>query len=298
MSRSSVPFWIPNWRDASAYTRSFTEYVEKEGSDLSEKVVINLAIEDWPLPVWIWEFLRRNQEYQSDYQRFAALPGYHEHGGKTSKWSGRTFEGDMSMWYFDPPALPGETRDQYFVRNEDVDYACMPLEEHLMAKWCITHVPDPAKDDGYSILMPEIEMPPYWLRIEDTCSPFYNPSWPTPDKAHHLTLRFDLRYRIDRQLKKAKEYIEFWQEHLDDIGEEVDLIQATGPQLRKLPVYLRAFDADCSGATYSEIGEILFPEKRHDLGLDSLKQSAYSAVKEGTELVNGGYKDLIRFKQQ
>lgn len=296
MTRYIVPSWVPDWRDASTYTRSFTEYIEKEGSTLSEKIVTDLPMEDWPLHVWIWEFLRRNLEYQSDYKRFLELPGYHDHGGKTSKWSGRAFEGDMSMWYFDPPALPGETHEQYFNRNREIDFDSMPMEAHLMIKWSITHVPDPARDDGYFIVGPEIETPPYWLQIEGVDATGYSPPIPDPDELHHVTLRFDLRYSIDEQLRKAKEYIKFQQEHLKVIGDEVDLIRATGPQLHKLPFYLRAFDADCAGATLSEIGESLFPEKCHGMGLDSMKQSAYAAVKEGKALVNGGYKDLIRFK--
>jgi hypothetical protein len=292
MTGSKVPGWVPDWRDAAAYTRSFTN----ERSTLAGQIVTDLPTEDWPLPVWIWEFLRRNKEYQADYERFVALPGYHKHGGKTSKWSGRPFEGDMSMWYFDPPALPSETRDQYFLRHDDIDSVCMPLEAHLRTKWCITNVPDPAKDDGYFILGPEIETPPYWLQIEGADATGYIPPISDPDEIHHVTLRFDLRYSIDKQLERAKEYIELQQEHLRETGGEIDLIRATGPQLHKLPYYLRAFDADCAGATLSEIGEILFPEKRHELRLESMIQSAHRAVKGGNELVYGGYKELIRFK--
>jgi hypothetical protein len=298
MTRFEVPSWVPNWRDATAYTRSFTEDIDKEGSALSEKISTDLPIEEWPLQVWIWEFLRRNTEYQADYKRFATLPTYYPGGGKTSKLSGQSAraDDDTALRYCDPAALPGETVAQYWARLDGGVIAEMPLEEHLMEKWCITNLPDPAKDDGYFTLGPDIEVPPHWLQIEGVDAAGYIPPMPVPDEIHHVTLRFDLRYSIDKQFERAKEYIKFQQEYLKEIGDETDLIRATGPQLHKLPLYLRAFDADCAGATLSEIGKVLFPEKRHELGLDSMRQSAYSAVKEGKELVSGGYKDLIRFK--
>jgi hypothetical protein len=288
MTRFEVPSWVPNWRDAAAYTRSFIE----------EKISTDLRIEDWPLQVWVWEFLRRNKEYQADYKRFAALPTYYPGGGKTSKLSGRSAsrEDDTALRYCEPPALPGETVGQYRDRLGTSIITEIPIESHLMIKWCITNIPYPARDDGYFILVPDIEMPPHWLQIEGVDATGYIPPMPAPDEIHHVTLRFDLRYSIDKQLEKAKEYFKFQQEYLKEIGGETDLIRATGPQFHKLPFYLRAFDAHNAGAKLDEIGEILFPEKRHESGLDSMKQSAYSAVKEGKELVRGGYKDLIRFK--
>lgn len=58
---------FPDWRDDSAYPRTF---------------------DDWPLMKWVWEFLRRNREYQADYAKYIALPWCTD-DGKTGKLCGK-----------------------------------------------------------------------------------------------------------------------------------------------------------------------------------------------------------------
>jgi hypothetical protein len=262
-----------------------------------EKVIF-LPIQEWPWHIWVWEFLRRNPGYKADYERFTALPTFRPEGGKTPKLSGRSpmLTDDMAFRYCDPPALQGETVEQYWARLDGEVIAEMPLEEHLMKKWCITTPTDPAKNDGYRILGPNIEMPPYHLQIEKLIddSGYVSPL-PPPDELEHVTLRFDLQYGIDAQLERAKEILLYWRGHLENEPMSYPLVQKqTKLHRSKFPEYLRAFDAAFIGADLYEIGETLYPHKEYE----SAKASAGYAVEGGKDLVNGGYKDIIRFKER
>jgi hypothetical protein len=303
VSLSKIPAWIPNWRDLSAYTKLHIEYVWPDEQPPGESVspaeeVIFLPIEEWPWQVWVWEFLRRNAEYRADYERFTALPTFRPGGGKTPKLSGRSpmLTDDMAFRYCDPPALPGETVEQYWARLDGKVVAEMALEEHLMEKWCITTPADPTKDDGYRILVPDIEMPPYHLQIAKLIddSGYVSPL-PPPDEPEHVTLRFDLRYGIDAQLGRAKEILLFWKAHLENGPMPYPLDQKQVKlHIPKFPEYLRAFDAAWTGTNLYEIGETLYPHKE----LESAKDAAGYAVNAGKDLINGGYKDIIRFKER
>jgi hypothetical protein len=119
VSTSEIPSWLPDWKDAGAYKKPRDE---------------------WFIKIMIWEFLRRNAEYQADYKRFADLPYFQRGGGKTEKilGEGMMFTDDMSFRYCDPPALPGETWGQYQLRVGDHVIEDALLIKHLMGKWCIT----------------------------------------------------------------------------------------------------------------------------------------------------------------
>jgi hypothetical protein len=250
MSKPKVPAWLPDWKNVSAYQKTHIEYTWLTKPSHDQQAVppiehtVLLPIEEWPWQVWVWEFLRRNAEYQADYERF-------------------------------------------------IDE--MPIEDHPTEKWDITHLVDPAKDDGYRILGPDIEMPPYHLQIERLIdrSGYVSPL-PPPDEPEHVTLRFDLRYGIDGQLKRAKEILLYWRDHLEKgpMPYTLDKTQSK-VHLNNLPVYLRAYDAALAGTTFREIGETLFPTDVEDR---ARRGKAERAVESGREYVNGGYKDLIRFR--
>jgi hypothetical protein len=276
VSTNEIPRWLPDWKDAGAYRKPRDE---------------------WFIRIMIWEFLRRNAEYQADYKRFADLPDFRPGGGKTAKILGKGMMAtdDMSFRYCDPPALPGETWEQYQLRVGDRIMEDIPLIKHLMEKWCITSMTDPEKEDGYASINAHIELPPYELQLEKIVDKSgYVSHRPSPDEPEHMTLRFDLRYGIDEQLKRAKETLLLWKDHLKN-GPTPYQLDKTGVKIHRnmLQVYLRAFDADLVGVLPSEIGGILFPK---DVDDQARRRKAGRAVDSGKALVDGGYKDLIRFK--
>lgn len=287
MNQLERPRWLPNWDDDTAYPANFDE---------------------WTLAQWVWAFLRRNSEYQSDYARFAALPDFWPEGGKTPKWSGRSIgdDDDMGFRYSDPPALPGETSRNYRCRNQGKVIAEMALEERLMDKWGIVHLPDPADENGFSILGLLFEIPPYVLHIEGPDVSGFVPPPPDPDEAHHVTMRFDLRFEdLDEQLRQAKEILgerREWLQHSEFGDPEFRAVRASTVHVHKLPAYLRAFDANLAGIGPRELALKLRPtSKRAGTGGEdagrAAAEEARRAIQAGQHLVNSrGYLDLMKFK--
>lgn len=286
MDQQERPSWLPEWNDDTAYPTTF---------------------EKWTLDQWVWAFLRRNPDYQKDYAQFAALPSYWPEGGKTPKWSGRSmgYDDDMAFRYCDPPALPGETSRDYWRRNDGKVRVEMALEGRLMEKWGVVNIPDPADDDGYKALGCSIEMPPHVLHLDGPDVSGWTPPMPDPDEPHHVTLRFDLRYEnLDEQLRQAKEILHDRREWLQDeaFGDpEFNPVRASSVHVKKLPAYLRAFDAWRAGIGQRELALKLRPlSKRAGSGgeeaLRAADMEAKRAMDAGKKLVDGGYRDLMMFK--
>lgn len=314
MKAEEIPSWVPDWEDDNAYPAKTS---------------------DCTLGQWAWAFLRRNSKYRADYAHFSGLPSYYPEGEKTSKWSGCSSceDDDTALRYCDPPALPGETVGQYWERLGDTVIHEMPLEAYLMEKWSALNLPDPSKDDGYLITGNHIEMPPYISesvtryhvtlifdlrfnikkQIEEDAKLILKemryransifplehikgddsqlkklPKYLQAASSVEAILRFDLRFRIDRQIENAELILEAL-----EAKRPKERVRAKGQQLKNLPKYLRAFDAACAGATLTNIAYMLYP------GLDpgTIKQAAYRAVKSGKDLVNEGYKDMLKFHQ-
>lgn len=269
----------PDWRDAEAYPAEAG---------------------DWLLDQWVWAFLRRNPDYQKDYAHFASLPSYHTNGNKTVKWSGT-----RAQWWEDPELryckqslLPDEdTIAEYFQRTNDNTPFYYSLEDHLIEKWEINDLEDPASDAGSRSIMFEIPLPKV---IEDYRFDYkiceYVPVEVEPAEYHEITLRFDLRYSIDKQLSFAKD-------HLMACKKSVKKIPKEGINREFFPKYLRAYDAYQAGAKNIEIAYFLWPERKivldksiydTDNSKDSSEQLAQRATTKGRELVMGGYKKLLR----
>ncbi|MEP6605754.1 MAG: DUF6499 domain-containing protein [Nitrosospira sp.] len=274
MSTSRILAWLPDWKDAGAYEKPRDEWFVKN---------------------MIWEFLRRNTEYQADYKRFADLPDLRPGGGKTAKIynQGMMLTDDMSFRYCEPPALLGETWEQYQFRVGDHVIEDRPLIEHLMEKWCITCIVDPKENDGVAMINAYVDMPPYELHIDKAIDEFgYVSRKPSPDEPEHVTLRFDLRYGIDEQLKRAKEVLLLRKDYLENGPLPYQLNKEQSKDHKnKFPIYLRAFDAAAAAATFLEIGETLFHRKSD---VTQMIAAAFHAADKGREYVDGKYKDLIR----
>lgn len=261
---------------------------------------------------WVWEFLRRNEEYRKDYARYASLSSWSDDCGKTGKFSGqamRVWE-SMEFRYCDPSALPGETGGEYLMRMDAAGAAFveMPLEEHFATKWGILYLLNPDdpdcwavedEDGGFCLLFPmggAATLPPHVISVpnletdDDSLPVFYPPG----DKPAEVTLRFDLRFPIDRQLEQARFLLTAALDHLDTLG-GVERFSAKGPQQRKLAEYLRAFDANAAGASKKDIAEVMYPSLDRDLTRDPGITRVEHAIAAGTDLVLRGYLDLMRW---
>lgn len=268
-------FTPPDWKDESHYQITAQKY--------------NLA-------QWAWEFLRRNPEYQEDYERFDKLPSYNRNGSKTVKWYAY-----KAMWWHDPslryckhPILEDEdTIAEYFHRTGDDSPFYYSLEDHLIEKWCIQsqEIYDPSYDDGETGFL-TFQKYPKLLTISDPKDEYKTPI--ENDNEFTVTLRFDLRYPIDRQLEDAKEELHLTRDALIENGSFDDLnsaqtIKKCKHHIKNFPIYLRAYDGKHAGASLSEIGKIIYPKLDPEIS----KKRASDAVKKATEYIQGEYKTLI-----
>lgn len=269
----------PDWRDASAYP---------------------LKTDDLSLSQWAWEFLRRNPDYQKDYEHFSGLPSYRTNGSKTCKWYAcqANWWDDPELRYCKQSLLPDEdTIADYFHRTKDSTPFDYSLEDHLIEKWGFTssEIYDPAYDGGYAGLYCVPELPRELHIYDSETQPGLNHSQSVkPDNIFEVTLRFDCRYAIEKQLEEAKEILLQNREGLikhslfPDLKNEI-VKDSKGIQIGKLPFYLRAYDGWLGGATLIDIGEAIFV----GTDKDAIKQMASRACENGRRLVYGGYRKLV-----
>lgn len=279
MDSPPQPLWVQDWTDDKAYPMRF---------------------KDWCLLQWAWAFLRRNVEYQSDYAHFSAIPGYLPGLGKTPKWFGRSTGDDYSMEfrYCDPPALSGETYAEYKRRNADCEWEDMPLEDYLMKRWHVINLPDPARDDGWEILHlhHEILTWPCVLEIPTQEERAWGVCTPDPDEREQVTMRFDVRYSIPRQIEVAKGILSDHKRSQMDGWAGLQMTRASTSAKTKLPVYLRAYDAYVAGIGNREISRKICPGKASSgATLRSADEDTRRAIAAGIYLVNEGYVDLLKF---
>ncbi|MDQ3564748.1 MAG: DUF2285 domain-containing protein [Pseudomonadota bacterium] len=286
-----IPPWLPDWKDEAAYSKQLTP----RG--------------------WAWEFLRRNPEYQSDYQVFSQLPDA-EDGRLTGKWKGSPWPGGRcDYFYCDPPALPGELFEDYRVRTRN-EYEVIPWADHIVEKWELYPPHNPAdarygpaktwwlfyaddRSEEVHFCPPvsreralethpdaiDAELPILWWFPNNLEEQGLRVCW---DRAsleggleswHSPPIVFDLRRSIEAQLREI----------LNELREarEVRVTRAArieGDHIYR--TYLRLLDAELSGASRGEMAEILYPENP---GADTVSKALSTAKK----LRDCGYRDLI-----
>ncbi len=268
-------FIPPDWRDEYSYPAN---------------------ADDWSAEVWAWEFLRRNPEYQKDYEHFDKLPSY-QSGGKSAKWYRQSGEWwhSVELRYCKHSILPDDdTVLEYVNRTGDRTPYEYSLEDHLIEKWGIEaeQIYDPSYEcanihlDYYPNLPKRIKTREYDFKKNETVS-----IESEPENDFEVTLRFDIRHSIDKQLIDAKEILQIIRYNWSPLHDEM-IRHSSGIQMDKLPIYLRVYDAKQAGITYVKIGEELYSDEALDL--DNAKQRAYNAFKKAEELVQGGYRELIK----
>lgn len=292
MPAGDPPPWLPDWADESAYP---------DASHSSR--------------LWAWEFLRRNLEYQADYQRFTSVPStvIADDGVSvwSAKWSGTfSVDEDTKFFHCDPPALPGETVSEYEQRHSGKEFILENLEEHLLKKWGVSTLNDPAGEDismgGYG---DGFGLPPHFLEFESESDvPFDDPLRfeggggggrrvtlrcgpdAVTDHLSHLFVRFDARYPLDRQIEEVRSLYESRRRLLEE--HSFALVNPVGPQLSRLRGYLRIFDAKWHGATHREIARKMYPGLSFEEKGSVAKRIDYGLGK-ARDLVRRGYRDLL-----
>lgn len=273
--------WRPDWMDLNTGV-----YID-HGDDLS---------------AWAWEFLRRNPEYQADFERWAALPDTWE-GGESPKFDNTV--GDWVLMEFcadlpNAPAAPWETVQAYERRT---GHWPQTLYAMIGNKWLIspTNPLDPCPNATIGPMAP-----PYSLAYQTTVGNeklptrfqnfvLYAAGWDVDDVYFVDPVGFDLRFNIDEQWEAIRQSLLDRQK--GDVGlfggEAIERIKR--PQIKKNDSYetkLRYLDAVAAGATDEQIINKLYS------GESMASSSTMGACDEEIRLESNGKKWLKDLKTE
>lgn len=302
----SRPDWLPDWRDPNAYT--------EHGRDLRS---------------WAWEFLRRNPEYQADYAHYMSLPWFYSEGGGTPKRASRSIGDFDEMIYLwgSVPALPGETAGEYEHRTGEWP---VQLECHLLAKWRVTTLEDPAHEaapsygpDDSDIWPQQVDYPEPFLDFgprEKQFGKHYEwmagrlllACWRPELDNNVRVFAFDLRRNIDDQVGEIRDLLKELQNEArrpptDDVFSRTPMEVIRRPTTKGVDGMLndlRILDAIWSGESWKNIATALWGNPKtsrlQDGGvfqyLDKIKmeQRIKDAISRAKgRVIEGGYQDLL-----
>ena len=239
------PHWLPDWDDVKAYPKP---------KDL-----------DWGQ--WAWQFLRRNPEYQKDYENWQALIDTLPADCNRLP----SAEEDIRFSFFDPPAKAGETYKEYLKRvgayrqspvfnSLPGKYGYKPFFERRLAserRWleCGLEPPEQELFRGFFFTEVGLEMVLGSPEIVD----------------HKVELQvgnfeawvpINLEWPIDIQLKRAKRPLEQYKSHLKKKW-GLEPIE-TRYQIKKFPYYIRLLDAEVSDADVKTMAACLLPNQENE----------------------------------
>jgi hypothetical protein len=218
---------------------------------------------------WAWEFLRRNAEYQSDYQRFMQT------------WSaleadyGVPPERDFQAWKADPRAYLAVGQD-HDTDGCSADQDQVLIECALGDKWGFYQFPrDPA------LSTQELDTPLVWREIKQSARPISAADLDYLNgDLHRVALGFDLDMPLKEQLERARLYLG---RAYAGARRNSAFRPRTVAQHRTLWCQcLRVLDAEAAGVQEADYASILF---------DSL-QSA-DVVSEAHRLCRGDYREIL-----
>jgi hypothetical protein len=236
MAESPHPDWLPDWRDASGYP-------DPESTSRQQ---------------WAWEFLRRNSQYQSDWNQ-REMPDY--------------------AVYFKQQKIDPSDKEIYMLV--------------LGTKWGLAcYAPDPSIDVPEVLLFLETDVAAA-TTYEDVQKigrmPYSPGDWP------FVNVVFDLELPIHSQIETTKEFLRKTQKNFIDRG-KVELKKGSHrfPGGRLLRDYLRCLDGEAGGASLKEIAEVVFPMINNDYPDLQAQQKVRDNLTAAKKLVNSKYRYLAK----
>ena len=226
------PDWLPDWQNVSAYPGDS----QVTGSR------------------WSWEFLRRNSQYQDDYDKLAE-------GNSTlaSLWRNLEMTDGLSSLAVNgkPKEIhEKETEGNAFIRAMQAKYG---IRKGLLP-------PAPWQADHANI-------------FELTTMYAYSGE----KQPNEEILKFDLTMPFEPQLRMAKRILESHKyQHIPDVRHRVDLF----------PQYLRLLDGEVSGATQDEMSKIIYPHIKNTHPDFSGRDRVKKALNAARRLRDGDYRLL------
>ena len=224
---------------------------------------------------WAWEFLRRNPDYQRDWQwfqqRWQALESRY----------GKPPERDFQRWQHDPDAWVQVDDDTGECR---VDEDKVLIECWMGGKWGFYKFPlDPAIEQprmGEQLSWRETEQPVQCVQDGDDVY--------LGEDAARVALGFDLDLPLRQQLEAARRFLQIRQAGLRRSGEVV--MRTVGSLASHWCCLLRMLDGVNSGESAVAVHALLASA----CAGEQAESTATSLLAEAQQLVAGGYRELLR----
>jgi len=231
--------------------------------------------------VWAWEFLRRNTEYQTDYEDFINAPDFDEL--TKSPDSLEVFK----SFIFEPGPVHAVTYKEYLIENKNNSIQ-IEQKNDFLDKYHLHHEP--------GNINPSSNIPPKFK--------FHYPS----TEYNHISEVNGNRYQCFETSPDEIVVVLSITESIEDQKDEIGrlLIEHSNKTIQykepknisakpnKYITYLRVFDALMEGATKIDIAKIIYPHKDHERGNSSGVISVNNDRIESESLINGKYKTLLR----
>ena len=209
-------------------------------------------------PEWAWQFLRRNPEYQTDWQWFSAT------------WSaleaeyGQPPERDFHRWQKDPRAY------REAATSEEGEKEVLLIECWMGQKWGFYKFPiDPARERpqlGTELLWRDVPITPRLIEQSDT-------DWLGVNAAK-VAYGFDLRQPLTPQFEQAQRFLRVLQKQRSKPGKVI--LETPQQRQQEWCRYLRYLDAESAHAATEQIIEVLQLEAP-----TVFRQQAYKMIQTG-----------------
>lgn len=211
---------------------------------------------DIPLEGWAWEFLRRNREYQKQWNFYVDKTAeFAQAFGPPSKWSPEVKAG-IDVWFFHPPVQQGETQRAWRARviaSGAEPIGPLPLATGLAIEWHLEEMFNPAFSWLY---IEDMEFRPRFRarsepiiryhvgHIEDWGWATARAMWPLPAPQGSALVQIDMARPIKAQLDRAVPLLEAKRDQLVADGLlDPDPDPLKGPKTKEYRNLLRVFDA-------------------------------------------------------
>ncbi|MEI8170859.1 MAG: DUF2285 domain-containing protein [Rhodoferax sp.] len=251
-------FIRPNWRDPEPYKSSL--------------------VNDFASNKTVWEFLRRNPEYQADSKKF--LAEVYEWCFNNPKDLQETFE------YFDCPSKLSIMLTAY----EEI---CSERHEYWLTyfndKWLIPSNLLPDDDSGFDVFISLIDAYGFHdAGAEERFKPVFFGKVEGP----LVLIPVDLSTPLETLLQMVEGKIR----ELREAGIKQGTVKPNVARVLSNRIYieqLRILDAIAAGATVSEIGEVLSPGEINDAESKQRDKRIKAAYQAALKMQNKGYLNLL-----
>jgi hypothetical protein len=256
------PNWLPNWRDESLYP-------QQENTTITQ---------------WAWEFLRRNPNYQDDYNKYKELgenclrgeiPYLDEAPDYYLGFDLRRSKKDEEYKQIITGPTISEHRE-YLVIKTPYNYFC--------SKYGLRNFfPDPACNN------PTIQF--QYLGVSYfSFTDIPIPGGLKPKRPAEIAVIFHLDLSLERQLKEMKKFLIKEKERLID-KEAINCVEKRN-RAEQYKEYLRILDADISEASTKEIAEAIYPDQSNEYPDYTADKAVNHDLKAAKKLRDNDYRFL------